>query len=192
MRRAAVLLISILFISITLIAQEEQVNQDEMMKIWMEYMTPSDVHKHFQKLEGTWTTDIKFWMAPGTEPTSSTGEAVGEMILGGRYLKFTHTGNYMNMPMEGMSLESYDNSKKELTSIWIDNMGTGMMVLKGAISDDFKTLEYSGTIFDPISKSDMKVRQVSKMLDDNKMQMEMFMTYMDQEFKNMEIIFTRK
>lgn len=192
MRRAALLIISILFISINLIAQEGQANQDEMMKIWMEYMTPSDVHKHLQKLEGTWATDIKFWMAPGTEPTTSTGEAVGEMILGGRYLKFAHKGSYMNMPMEGMSLESYDNSKKELTSIWIDNMGTGMMVMKGTISEDMKTFEYSGTMFDPMSKSEMKVRQVSKIIDDNKMQMEMFMTYMDQEFKSMEIVFTRK
>lgn len=131
-------------------------------------------------------------MAPGTDPVPSSGESKAKMILGDRYLQFTHVGNYIGMPMEGVSLESFDNSTKELTSIWIDNMGTGMMVMKGKISDDMKTLTYNGTMVDPMSGENLAVRQISEMVNDNTIKMEMFMTSMGTEFKSMEILYTRK
>jgi len=37
----------------------------------------------------------------------------------------------MGMPFEGMGLDGYDNASKEYISIWIDNMGTGIMYMKG-------------------------------------------------------------
>jgi hypothetical protein len=35
------------------------------------------------------------------------------------------------MPFEGISTLGYDNAKKTFFSTWIDNMGTGMMVMEG-------------------------------------------------------------
>ena len=37
----------------------------------------------------------------------------------------------MGMPMEGWSIEGYDNGKKEFVNIWIDNMGSGMASSSG-------------------------------------------------------------
>lgn len=192
MKVSALFFIIFAFMLTVVSAQEEQVDQQEMMKKWQEYMTPGDVHKHMQTAEGEWNADMKFWMAPGTEPAVSTGETSIKMILGGRYLQMTHKGVVMGMPTEGMSIESYDNDKKEFTSIWIDNMGTGMMISKGTISDDMKTINYSGLMYDPMSGSDIKTRQVSTMVDENTMKFEMFQEFNGAEFKSMEILYNRK
>src|SRR5438067_3798643 len=47
-----------------------------MMKCWMDYMTPGDVHKMLAKANGTWDEDITMWMDPGKPPTTSKSTAV--------------------------------------------------------------------------------------------------------------------
>ena len=67
-----------------------------------------------------------------------------------------------------------------------------MMISKGTISDDMKTINYSGLMYDPMSGSDIKTRQVSTMVDENTMKFEMFQEFNGAEFKSMEILYKRK
>ncbi|NWF50797.1 MAG: DUF1579 family protein [Ignavibacteriaceae bacterium] len=131
------------------------------------------------------------WMYPGAEPTYSEGTATAEMILGGRYLKMVNKGMVMGMPMEGWSLECYDNGKMEFTNIWIDNMGTGMAISKGKWNEADNTITYEGTMYDPIEKKEMPFTSLAKKLDDNNSLFEMYMEYQGQKFKSLEIKYSR-
>lgn len=191
MKRITLTIYTILLIGLAnqLLAQTDQ---DAAMKAWMSYMTPGDVHKMLAKDDGEWNEDITLWMAPGAPPTKSTATASNKMIMGGRYQESKHTGNFMGMPFEGYSLVGYDNAKKIFVSSWVDNMGTGIMVMEGKWDDKTKTIHFTGKTTDPSTGKDIPVRETFTLIDSNKQKLEMFMTQDGKEFKNMEIIFTRK
>ena len=167
---------------------------DADMKAMMAYSTPGEIHKMMAKSVGTWTAAISMWMQPNTPPMNSTGEMKNEMILGGRYLKGTNTGNFMGQPFEGISMTGYDNAKKIFVNNWIDNMGTGMMNLTGTWDASNNSINFTGTMVDPASGKDIPIRETLKFTDDNHQTLEMFANVAPggQEFKTMEIKFTRK
>ncbi|MFT3979374.1 MAG: DUF1579 domain-containing protein [Ferruginibacter sp.] len=166
-----------------------------MMKNWMAYSTPGDMHKLLQSWDGTWTGEITSWMTPGAPPQVSTGKAVNKMILGGRYQESIHTSDMMGMPFEGRSVMGYDNAKKKFVSTWVDNMGTGVMTMEGTWDEGSKTLTTTGKCIDPAAGNakEMDIRQVLKVVDDKNHVFEMYGPGPDgKEFKMMEIKMTRK
>ena len=163
-----------------------------MMKNWQEYMTPGDVHKMMASWEGTWTGDISMWMQPGAPIQKTVGMLVNKMILNGLYLQGTNTGNMMGMPFTGMSTTAYDIHRKEFINTWIDNMGSGIMVLKGPWDEATKTITLKGKSTDPGTTAEIDVRETYRIIDDNTQEMEMFMMMPDgKEFKTMNIKYTR-
>lgn len=178
----------LVFTSACVYAQEGQ----DAMKAWMEFMTPGEMHKMMAESEGEWITKITFWQAPDTEPMVSEGTAVNEMILGGRYLQSKHKFMSMGMPMEGVSLQAFDNGKQEFVSIWFDNMGTGFMTSSGKYDESTKSITFYGTAYDPLTKQDMKMREIYKIVSADNHIMEMYTDMGTGEFKQMEIEFTRK
>jgi len=173
-----------------LIAQQEDA-QAEQMKVWTEYMTPGPMHEMMAKSVGDWKTINRYWMDPSGDPMVTEGTAKTEMIMGGRYQTTKTSGTVMGMPMEGMSLIGYDNASGEFTEIWIDNLGTGTSVAKGTYDENTNSINMNGTMVDPMTKSEMKFKQVMKLLDDNHQIIEMYMDSNGQEVKSMEIEFIR-
>lgn len=164
-----------------------------MMKNWQDYMTPGDVHKMMAKWDGTWNGEVTMWMYPGAPEQKSKSTAVNKMVMNGLYQQSTHTGNMMGMPFNGVSTTAYDIHHKEFISTWIDNMGSGIMVLKGPWDEATKTINLKGKMTDPGTKEDVDVRETFKIIDDNTQQMEMFvMMPGGKEFNTMNIRFTRK
>ena len=156
-------------------------------------MTPGDVHKMMASWDGTWNSDITMWMQPGAPEEKTTSTAVNKMVLNGLYQQSTHTGMMMGMPFNGMSTTAYDIHRKEFISTWIDNMGSGIMVLKGPWDEATKTINLKGKATDPGTTGEMDVRETLKIIDENTQEMEMFNMMPDgKEFKTMKIIFTRK
>ncbi len=180
----------ILLCSASALAQQE--NQDEMMKKWMDYMTPGEMHEMMAKSVGEWTYVSKWWDDPSAEPTVSEGRAVNEMIMGGRYLKSMNYGNVMDMKMEGMSILAYDKAMGQFYALWIDNMGTGMTMAKGKYDPKTKACEMNGTMVNPMTGTDMNYRQTMTFIDDNNQLFEMFMDHDGKEYKAMELRYTRK
>ncbi|HJY63859.1 MAG TPA: DUF1579 domain-containing protein [Ignavibacteria bacterium] len=167
-------------------------SQDDEMKKWMEYMTPGDMHKSMAKCVGTWKTHNKMWMDPNTPATEVDGTSTGEMILGDRYLVMKHKSTMMGMPFEGMSIDGYDNATKVFNSIWIDNMGTGIMYMNGKWNESTKTIDYSGQMVDPMTGGMTDIRSTMKTNDDGSMYMEMFgKDKSGKEFKWMEMTMTK-
>ena len=186
------LTIAALFVAISWASLPARAQSDADMKAMMAYATPGDIHKMMARSVGTWSSAVTMWMEPGAPPMNSTGEVKNEMILGGRYLQATNTGNFMGSPFEGISITGYDNAKKKFVNTWIDNMGTGIMVLTGTWDEAAKGINFQGTMCDPASGKDIPVREVVKFIDDNTQSMEMYAMTGGKEFKTMEIKFSRK
>lgn len=120
-----------------------QGSQDEMMEKWAAAMTPTENHEFLANMAGDWIVTMKTWMDPSAEPEISKGKSSTKMIMGGRYMEEMYSGMAGDMPMEGRNLIGYDNLKEEYSMVWIDNMGTGMMV--GSGQRDGNTLEFQLT-----------------------------------------------
>ncbi len=163
-----------------------------MHKAWEAYMTPSEPHQMMAEEVGKWNNDMTFWMGAGSEPSKATSTAEIKMILGGRYQESTHKGDMMGMPFEGRSTVAFDNATKETISTWIDNMGTGMMVLRGIYDPATKVITSHGTMVDPMTGKERKVREIYTFVDENTRKLEMFETLEgSEEYKSMEIIMKR-
>jgi hypothetical protein len=165
-----------------------------MDKGWKEAMTLGEPHKMLAKSSGTWIGDVTMWMADGAPPMKSTTTAVNTMIFNGLYQQSKHTGNMMGMPFEGMSTVAYDNTEKQYVSTWIDNMGSGIMVMKGNWDDATKSINFSGKMKNPANGLECSEREVFKIIDDNNQILEMYGPdpKTGKEYKMMEIKYTRK
>lgn len=181
-----------LFSSVNLlIAQDDEMGMDpEMMKAWQESMTPGPMHELLARSVGEWKAEVTMWMDPNQPPTTSEATTVCESILGGRYFKSTHTGIMMGMPFEGYEISGYDNVKKKFFNVWLDNMGTGIMLSEGLYDEASKTFTYSGTMTEPMG-NDMMVHEVIKVIDNDNTIFEMYMDEGGKEMKTMEIKYTR-
>ena len=184
------ILVLLIFSTSVLIAQEGG-EQTQEMQVWMEYMTPGPMHEMLAKSVGDWKTVSKFWMDPAGDPMVVEGTGKTEMILGGRYQKMTHRSTMMGMQTEGISTIGYDNATEEFTMTWIDNIGTGTAIAKGKYDENTNSIIMNGTMVDPMSKQEMNIKQVLKFLDNDHQLFEMYLDYNGQEFKSMEIEFTR-
>lgn len=179
------------------IVQQETVPEQPMdsaafAQAWEKYMTPTDAHKMMAEEEGSWNCEMTFWMGPDGKPEKYTSTADIKMIMGGRYQESTYKGDMMGMPFEGKSTLAFDNTTEEYTSTWIDNMGTGMMVMRGKMSPASQKMVLKGEMVDPVSGKAKPVREVYSVVDENTRKMEMFDNHNGTEYKSMEIVMTRK
>lgn len=165
-----------------------------MMAKWMAYATPGEAHKLLADDAGEWSGESTMWMSADAPPSKTTVNAVNSMILGGRYQQGKHTGCMDGMPFEGISTIGYDNNKKKYMSSWVDNMGTGVMLMEGTYDPATKTVKFSGNCINPMTGKDMKMREEFTIVDNNTRKMVMYSPDMKtgKEFKSMEIVLTRK
>jgi hypothetical protein len=184
--------ITVLCFTFTAFAAEEPKADDPMMKAWMEYATPGETHKAMENLVGTWDTTVKSYMMPG-EPTEQKGTSTFESAMEGRYIMEKAEGNFQGMPFHGMGIYGYDNGKKTYVSTWVDNMGTGIMHGTGQSPDGGKTINWSSTSYDPMTKKEQLYRSVMHKMSPDQYHFEMYGPGPDgKEMKMMEITYNRK
>ena len=166
--------------------------QEEMMKKWMAYSTPSDAHKTMAGMVGTWDTVIKDYTNPAG-PTETKGTSTFSAILDGRFIQESAEGSYMGMPFHGMGTFGYDNTMKKYVGTWVDNMGTGIMTSWGSSDDGGKTINWNSKGTDPMSGAEMSVRSAMHMMSNDQYHFEMYGPGMDgKEMKMMEITYNRR
>lgn len=166
-----------------------------MEKAWMDFATPSDMHKWMAKSAGTWSSDsVAQWMDPAEPPTYNKASSVEKVIMNGLYMEGEFTSNMMGMPMTGKSLTGYDKAKKKFVTSWIDNMGSGIVRMEGTYDEASKTLNMKGKQSDPVSGGETDIRQEQKWIDDNTYTLTMYGTGHDgkTEQKFMQGTFKRK
>lgn len=190
-RKLAPLAGAFLLFAAPVLAQEPQTVSAEdqaMMQAWMAYMTPGDAHAMLASHEGAWDHTVKMWQMPGGPPMEMTATSTARMTLGGRYLTEDYSGSMMGMPFEGHGITGYDNARQQYFSIWIDNMGTGVMTSWGAADPGSNTITFTGNYTDPMSGEEAPFRQVLTHVEAGHLMMEMYMNAPDgTEFKSMEI-----
>ncbi|MEM7008973.1 MAG: DUF1579 domain-containing protein [Thermodesulfobacteriota bacterium] len=172
-------------------AQDMEKMKAEAMAKWQEYATPSDGHKALEQLVGDWDYTLKYWSSPGEPPETSTGENEIEWILGKRYLEMEVEGTSMGQKFKGLGLIGYDNAKKQYNSVWIDTMGTGMMIGTGSYDAETNTFTETGTFTDPLS-GQQSFKGVTKFIDKDTFTYDMFISAPSgEEVKVMEITYKR-
>ncbi|MBV6478780.1 MAG: hypothetical protein HGGPFJEG_01537 [Ignavibacteria bacterium] len=186
------ILITTLFILVNLCINNINAQTAEEMKAWSDYMTPGKVHEMLATCDGEWSADITMWMDPNAEPIKTTGTSVNKMIMGGRYQISNNTSTMMGMPFEGMNILGFDNIKKVFISAWIDNMGTGMMIMEGPWDEATNSVTLKGKSVDPLTGKDMDMKEVFQIIDNNTQKLEMYMSKDGKELKVMEINYKRK
>ncbi|NIK93426.1 DUF1579 domain-containing protein [Mangrovimonas sp. CR14] len=186
MRNPLFLMIA-LFISFSSFSQSP-----EEMKAWESYMTPGEEHKWLASMNGQWTATVKQWMDPSKPPVESKATTENRMLMNGLYQESSHRGNMMNMAFEGRSITGFDNSKKMFVSTWIDNFGSGIMVMEGIFVEPYRVLVLEGTMVDPTTGKDLKVKEVMTFVSKNSYKFEMYMDMGGAQIKTMEINYTRE
>ena len=172
--------------------QASRHDHDAMMEKYKEFSTPNENHKVLETLVGGWDYSIKWWMSPDAKPEASAGTSEIKSIMGGRFIEQAVEGTSMGQPFEGMGLMGYNNEKKQYQSIWIDNMGTGIMTGSGSYDPNTKTLTDRGKFSCP-AEGEKSYRGVLKMIDNDNFTYEWYMPGPDgNEFRAMEIVYTRK
>ena len=141
-------------------------SEAEMMAAWENWMKPGDMHAWMAKSDGTWSGDVNTYFDP-SNPEKSKATMTSRMVFNGLYQITEYKGNMMGMPFEGMGTLAYDNAKKEFINTWIDNMGSGLMILTGHYDKATKTLHLKGNQTDPMSGKDMPIRQTVEYPNDN-------------------------
>lgn len=162
------------------------------MKAYQEFMTPGPMHKWMAKFNGTWEGDITSYMDP-TTPNKSKTTSVATTIMNGLYQTADMTGNIMGMPFQGHSIMGYDNAKKMFINTWIDNMGSGIIIMTGTYDEATRTLTLKGKQTSPMNGKDLDIRQEMKVIDDNNYTLIMYGEGpAGKEMKFMEGTFKRK
>jgi hypothetical protein len=161
------------------------------MEAWMKLAQPGEHHGHMEPFEGTWTGQVTMWMAPGAEPMLESSSLEASWILGGRFLEFRHTGNFMGMPFEGRAIEGFNNGDGRYESIWMDNYGTLMLFYTGQCSNDGKTRTMTTEFNDVVAGGTVSYKAIYTWVDNDHFTYTAFMDKGDGEFQNIEIKYTR-
>ena len=170
----------------------KQMDPQAMMETYKKLAAPSEPHKLFATLAGSWTTTTKEWMEPGKPPTESTGSAEMKMLLDGRFLYQELNAQMMGQPFSGIGIDAYDNMTKKYVTAWMDTMGTGIFMMEGTSSADGKTITLRGSHPEP-GGGRMSHRAIWKIVDDNTQTFDMYGTHHGgKEMKVLEITYTRK
>jgi hypothetical protein len=172
--------------------QEAKKDMQAMMEVYTKLATPGAPHKVLANLAGKWTTKTRAWMDPDKPPMEGTGTCEQKMLLDGRYLQQEYFGEMMGSPFTGINLIGYDNHTKKYVSTWIDSMSTGIYYFEGTASADGKTITQENSYDDPV-RGPMVWRSVTRIVDDNTLEYEMYLTPKGgKEEKMMEMTVIRK
>lgn len=146
-----------------------------MMKKAAELGTPGEAHKVLGELVGSWSAEVKVWMAPDAPPAVSNGNSEVAWILGKRFVEEKFSGEAMGKPFEGMGITGYNNLKKQYVHVWLDDMHTSIFTSTGETSDGGKTITFSGRVDCPVTgDKDVPMKQVLRFIDADTHILEMY------------------
>ncbi|MBX7158040.1 MAG: DUF1579 domain-containing protein [Verrucomicrobiae bacterium] len=166
---------------------------EEMMKKAEEMGKPGEGHQVLEPLIGDWEVEAKCWMNPGEAPQISKGSAKAMWIMGGRFVQEDFDGEMMGKPFHGMSLAGYDNMNQKYQSVWIDDMSTAIFTSEGTAGEEGKVLTFTSTMDCPMTgEKDLPVKQVIRIISNDKHTFEMYDLRKTDNNKTMELTYTRK
>ncbi len=184
----------------------KQPSPEEMAKAmaeWMKLSAPSDYHKHLESMIGTWDTAHKMWWGgPGTPANESKGVSEVTWTLGRRFMREEiksefpmprEDGQMQNVSFTGIGYTGFDNYRKMYVGSWMDNMGTQMLGMKGAVDPSGKVFTFYGEMDEPmLNVHGRLVKYVTRVINNDKHVFEMYDLHAGDDYKVMEIVYTRR
>jgi hypothetical protein len=143
-----------------------------------------------RRFVGSWRASAKMWSAPDQEPVTSTGTMINGLIFDGRYLELNYRQD--DNEFEGRGFWGFNPGTGQYESFWIDS-GAPMMMFdpQGSVSEDGEVYESIGHVFNPKTGKPMRKRSVTTWLNDDEHTYEMFFGEPGEEFKSLEVRYTR-
>ena len=173
-------------------SQKVDPKMEEMMKKAEVAGTPGAAHKALDPLIGTWSVEVKSWMAPEAPPIVTEATAKSSWVMNGRFVQEEFSGEFMGKPFRGMSLTGYDNMKQKYINVWIDDMHTTVFTTEGEAGDGGKVITLEGKYDCPMTGiKDTPMKEVIRIISDDKHVFEMHDPSKG-DAKTMEITYTRK
>lgn len=144
------LLVALVLTALTVSAQEapKKSEAEAMMEYYIEQAKPVKEHDRLAALAGPWKIASTLWF--GDTPTTSTGTASGQMILGGRFLELD-ARIAGELSGEMLTLMGFDRRTSEYTMIGLDTLGTYYITAAGKYDEAKKAVVLQGSYAQPPS-----------------------------------------
>jgi hypothetical protein len=168
-------------------------DEKAMMEAWQKSATPGEQHKKLDAIVGTFDAKVRATMDPSKPPEDSSGTSVNSWALGNRYVEQKYEGSFNGQPFNGIGYTGYDNVQKKYVSVWMDDMGTGMMFMTAAPDASGKGMTSKTTVWEPMTGKPTPIETKMIIADNDHHKFEMWGKGPDGKTqKMMEIEYTRK
>lgn len=92
--------------------------------------SPTDLHARLARMAGRWSGSAKTYVDPSVpEPEVARWQGTIEMVLGGRFLRFTYASRAMGQPIAGELTLAYEKGDRIYRMSWIDSAHTSSAIL---------------------------------------------------------------
>lgn len=174
-------------------APEMSAEMQAMMQAWQQAGTPGAEHAQLaEHFVGTWDTTQTMWMDPEAPPMTVTGKSDDTAALDGRQVHTHYDSEFMGQPYKGVGYMGYDNVRGHYTSVWMDNMSTGMMISVGEYDPATSTYTFRGEMADPMNDgATTPIRQTVRIVDADHHVLEMYEPRGGEEVRTMQIEYAR-
>ena len=164
------------------------------MDAMQEAAAPGPEHERLKPFLGTFKAEVKMWMGPD-DPMVSTGTMINTLDLGDRFVKQYYQGDPGAEPtpfpdFEGRGFWGYNKNTAQYEGFWIDTASTIMQIETGTVDESGKVWTMTGEVCGPDGHATTK-RSVITLIDENHHSMETYFSQGDEEFKGIEIQYTR-
>ena len=185
---------------ITSLAAQENVTpardaeaEAEALAAFLVAANPGEEHERLASLAGEWVVTGSFWSEPGAEPITATHASKMRMALGDRYLIEDLVGDLWGEEFRGIGITAYDNTEKRYITAWMDNLSTGILVMRGVYDLARDAVVMTGEYTDPVTKLKGSLKSVERVTEDGTRVYEHWEVSDDgSEFKVMELTYRRK
>jgi len=93
--------------------------------------SPTDLHARLARMTGGWTGSAKTYADPSHPEVAEVAPWNGtiEMLLGGRFLRFTYASAAMGQPIAGELTIAYEKGDRRFRMSWLDSLHTSPAIL---------------------------------------------------------------
>jgi hypothetical protein len=152
-------------------------------------MGPPEELSRCDHLLGSWDVAVQYRMAPQAPWQTSQAKATTKKIMDGCAIRQDFAGSFMDMPMKGLEILTYNRETQRYESMWLDDMGARMSISAGDFADG--KLVMTGEDMQMGMK--WLMRTVSEQSDENTVSFTMEMSSDEGAtwFESMKMVYTR-
>ncbi len=153
----------------------------------------SDSHIKIQQYNGRWNGKVTMYQPDGDIAMQYEGLAETFMMMDGRYQVTNFTSEFQGETLLGQSLLAFDTTTQEFTNTWIDNAGTGVLIMRGVWNpQNSNQIQLEGNTIMQYTREECYIRQEHTFISPDEQLMELWYDLGDGEYKAMEVTYTRE